>query len=393
MLPKVEVRLSGTNLERAADHNLRITLHAIRVHQAITRVALARITGLTAPAVANITRRLLDDGLIVDAGRLRKGRGQPGKVLKINPSARFAFGVNIDRDHVSLILVNFAGEILARRHSDMTFALPEDVRRFWLEHATNMMAEAGASPGALTGIGAALPDDLGSIYLPGAPASYSAWLDIDASTLFTAPFDVPIFVENDAAAAAMGEQQLGTGSRFSSIFYILMSSGLGGGLVIDGRYVRGASGRSGEIGLIPLPGGERVQDHVSLSGLARHLEREGLALADLDGSGPGSPCDLAFDTWLEGAVARLVPPLVAANCLINPAAVLIGSRLASRFVDRLAHALERALASLPQPLPACAPVRRAQLSADAPVIGAAILPFAHFLLPRADTLWKAEEAA
>ncbi|MEC8034515.1 MAG: hypothetical protein VX205_05910 [Pseudomonadota bacterium] len=54
-------RLSGTNLERAADHNQRITLHAIRVGGMLTRVELARITGLTAPAIANITKRLLQD--------------------------------------------------------------------------------------------------------------------------------------------------------------------------------------------------------------------------------------------------------------------------------------------------------------------------------------------
>ena len=58
------VRLSGTNLERAADHNQRVTLHAIRVNGELTRVELAAITGLTAPAIANITKRLLAEGLI-----------------------------------------------------------------------------------------------------------------------------------------------------------------------------------------------------------------------------------------------------------------------------------------------------------------------------------------
>ena len=48
--------LSGTNLERAGDHNQRVTLHAIRVNGPITRTDLADITGLTPPAIANITR-------------------------------------------------------------------------------------------------------------------------------------------------------------------------------------------------------------------------------------------------------------------------------------------------------------------------------------------------
>ena len=72
--PRSRLRLSGTNLKRVADHNQRITLHAIRVHGPLTRMDLARITGLTPPAIANITRRLLADGLIEEAGQRRGGR-------------------------------------------------------------------------------------------------------------------------------------------------------------------------------------------------------------------------------------------------------------------------------------------------------------------------------
>src|ERR1700720_3530744 len=69
--------LSGTNLERAGDHNQRVTLHAIRVNGPLTRTDLAEITGLTPPAIANITKRLMQDNLIKEAGRVRGARGQP----------------------------------------------------------------------------------------------------------------------------------------------------------------------------------------------------------------------------------------------------------------------------------------------------------------------------
>jgi hypothetical protein len=87
------MRLSGTNLERAGDHNQRVTLHAIRVNGPITRAELAVITGLTAPAIANITKRLLTDNLIQDAGRRRGGRGQPATKLVINPDSWFSIGL------------------------------------------------------------------------------------------------------------------------------------------------------------------------------------------------------------------------------------------------------------------------------------------------------------
>lgn len=388
-MSQVKVRLSGTNLPRAADHNQRVTLHAIRVHKSITRVALARITGLTAPAVANIAKRLLDEDLVVENGRLRQGRGQPGKVLQINPAARFSFGVNIDRDHVSIVLVNFMGQVVARRHRDSAFALPAEVQAFWHEHAPAMVAESGVAVDRLIGIGVAMPDDLGRIRMPGAPPSYSDWSQTNAAELFAAPFAVPVFPENDAAAAALGEQQFGCGPELSSALYILLSSGLGGGLLIEGHYVRGATGRSGEIGLIPVAGrDELVQDHVSISGLGRILGQAGLRLADLSRLPDDTAVASAWQTWLDGAVERLLPSLVAVNCLINPAGIVIGARLPSACTDQLAQALSDALSRIDPPLPANAPIRRAILSDDAPAIGAAILPFNHALLPQSDTLWK-----
>src|SRR3954468_8675015 len=84
--------LAGTNLERAGDYNQRVTLQAIRVNGPITRVDLAQITGLTTPAIANITNRLLDENLILEVGKLHGRRGQPAMRLAINPDGSFSIG-------------------------------------------------------------------------------------------------------------------------------------------------------------------------------------------------------------------------------------------------------------------------------------------------------------
>src|SRR5688500_8123139 len=103
--PPSGLRLSGTNLARVGDHNQRIVLHAIRVQGPLTRMDLARITGLTSPAIANITRRLLAGGLIERAGLRRGGRGPPASNLIIVPDACFGIGLNVDRDHITIVLV------------------------------------------------------------------------------------------------------------------------------------------------------------------------------------------------------------------------------------------------------------------------------------------------
>lgn len=386
-------RLSGTNLERAADHNQRVTLHAIRVGGALTRVELARITGLTAPAIANIAKRLLHDGLIEEAGQRRGGRGQPPTRLVVRRDACYSIGINVDRDHVTLVLVDFAGQTLARRTEDIDFALPRDVQAFYRRSVRAMLKGAGVDAARLVGLGVAVPDDLGSIDLPGRPPAYAEWETVDMAALFAQPFALPVFVENDAAAAATGEMQLGLGQRYGNFFYILLSSGLGGGFVCDGAYARGARGRSGELGFMLAPGEdgapEQVQRLVSLSGLAEHLRGDGLSLAAALRAGTPAPeVERSVARWIDRAARRLCPPLDAINCLIDPAVVLIGGRLPSAMLDALA-ARANALIADATDAPGIAPVVRAALSEDAPAVGAAILPFSHFLLPKPGALWKA----
>jgi predicted NBD/HSP70 family sugar kinase len=392
--PRGRVRLSGTNLERAADHNQRVTLHAIRVSGSLTRIDLANITGLTPPAIANITKRLLAEGLIEEAGRRRGGRGQPPTKLVINPSACFAVGINIDRDHITIVLVNFLGETIARVSREVEFALPEDVKAFYQDEIDGLIQGAGVDPARIVGVGVASPDDLGLVDLPDRPAAYAAWDEVDLAGLFSEPLGLPVFVENDAAAAAMGELQLGLGQKSSSFFYVLVSWGLGGGLVVDGTYFRGADGRSGELGFLMADDGHggrsQVQHFVSLSGLSRVLEAEGLTIADMLGSnGSDLRVERVVDGWITGAVERLIEPLVAINCLINPAAVFVGGRLPGRYVERLAERMNALLKARATNVPVLAPVRRAMLAEDAPAVGAAILPFSYFLLPKPNALWKA----
>ncbi len=386
-------RLSGTNLERAADHNQRVTLHAIRVGGALTRVELAHITGLTPPAIANITKRLLQDGLIEEAGQRRGGRGQPPTRLVVRRDACYSIGLNVDRDHVTLVLVDFAGQTLSRRTEEIDFALPGDVQSFYHRSVQAMLTTAGIDAARLVGLGVAVPDDLGSIDLPGRPAAYAEWETVDIAALFAQPFALPVFVENDAAAAATGEMQLGLGQRHGSFFYILLSSGLGGGFVSDGAYARGAHGRSGELGFMLAPDEqgrpEQVQRLVSLSGLAEHLRGDGLAIGAVLRPGTLPPeVQRSVDRWIDRAARRLCTPLDAISCLIDPAVVLIGGRLPSAVLEALATRANALLAGATN-APSIARVERAALSEDAPAVGAAILPFSHFLLPKPGALWKA----
>jgi len=388
------MRLSGTNLERAGDHNQRVTLHAIRVNGPITRAELAVITGLTAPAIANITKRLLTEKLIQEAGRRRGGRGQPATKLVINPDASFSIGVNVDRDHITMVVLDFEGQVRARASSEVAFAMPKDVEQFFRKGVHKLLGKVGIGRERLAGVGVALPDDMPrAATLPHQPADYGVWASTDVAALIGGALQVPVFVENDAAAATMGEMQFGLGKKHQTFFYILITAALGGSLVIEGNHFRGATGRSGELGLLrgrdPAGHERQIQNIVSLSALYSRLAAQGIRvsapheLCELDESGKA-----IVDAWVEASVDSLIDTILAINCLVNPEAILIGGRLPASIVDNLATRLNQRLESFAGTVPSIAPVARAALSDDAPAVGAAILPFSHRLLPTRTALMK-----
>jgi predicted NBD/HSP70 family sugar kinase len=388
------LRLSGTNLERAGDHNQRVTLHAIRVNSPITRAELAKITGLTSPAIANITKRLLVDKLIQEAGRRRGGRGQPATKLVINPDAWFSIGLNVDRDHITMVVLDFEGRVRARASREVAFAMPADVEQFFRKGIGKLLAKVGIERDRLAGVGVALPDDMPrAAMLPHQPAEYGQWASTDVSALLADALDLPVYVENDAAAAAMGEMQFGLGKKHQTFFYILITAALGGSLVIEGNHFRGASGRSGELGLLrgrDDTGHERqIQHIVSLSALYGRLAAQGIRVSEPHDLGAlGDAGQAIIDAWVEASVDSLIDTVLAINCLVNPEAVLIGGRLPAGIVDQLATRLNQKLESYAGNVPAIAPVSRAALSDDAPAVGAAILPFSHRLLPTRTALMK-----
>ena len=374
--------LSGTNLERAGDYNLRTVLQTVRLNHDTTRAEIARQTGLTAPTIANITGRLIEMGLVLNVGRTQGGRGQPALRLQVNPDGAFAIGLNIDRDHLTLVTLDLAGEVRSRATRDIAFAMPDDVVAFVADAIDTLIADGGIDRTRVLGVGVAIPDDLGRILLPRQPAGYDRWDGIDLTALLDL-LPWPIHRDNDAAAAALGEAEYGTAFDNPSFFYLLISAGLGGGPVIDRSYHRGANARSGEIGLMPdITGrpGAIVQDTVSLSALLARIEDSGIdapGVADLTRDDPRVAT--VVDRWLADAIRALTAPLVAINCLLDPDAILIGGRLPVPLIERLATGLAAALDAVPQP--SRARIMPAVMAQDAPAIGAAILPFLDHILP------------
>ena len=387
--------LSGTNLKHAKDHNLRVTLQAIRLQGPVSRAELAAITGLTPQAIAYISKKLIADNLVMETGRRTGGRGQPATEIAINPDGGYSVGVSIDRDHLTVILIDLSGEVRGRKHLEKDFTLPDEAFA-WIEAAYHGLLEESALSGKdLAGIGLAIPFKLGYRRLSQTPQSFAAWRDYPSRQRLEKIIGLSVYEENDATASAIGEAQYGHGISTRSFFYLFFGYGLGGGLVIDGHYVHGYNGHSGEIGHIPLAETStrerpvNLQDKVSLSTLYASLARTGIKVSNPSGltalldTHPGKIRD-----WLEAAADHLLPHLIAMNCVVNPGAIFVGGRLPDQLIEILIAALDNRIEPIRDALPSVPPIMRAKCSTDPAALGAAIVPFTRILFPAYDVLMK-----
>ncbi|MBP2160508.1 MULTISPECIES: ROK family protein [Asticcacaulis] len=387
--------LSGTNLTRASDHNQRVVLQAIRSNTATTRSELTNITGLTAPAVANITARLLSDGLIMKAGRVLGGRGQPATKFVIDPDGAFALGVNIDRDHVTMLAIDLAGDVRFRASLEAHFTLPEDVLSFVQTQLDKIREEKTFNTDRLVGIGIGIPDRLGHIPLLNKPPVYEVWSQIDVGRLFADAFSLPAYLENDATAAAIGELHFGCRGMHQHFIFTLISAGVGCGIIINGQPYRGGDTKSGEIafisrGIFAEPGNDSIlQDKVSLYSLYADLWATGFKVASPDDLMKDDPDLLAaLDSWADRAASELLGTAAVINCVLDPEVHIIGGRLPRVVIARICDQMNALMGRVIPHAPSIAPFRAAAAEADAAPMGAGMLVFQNRLLHRPEALRK-----
>ncbi len=115
------------------------------------------------------------------------------------------------------------------------------------------MTHAQVSLDQIAGIGIGAPGPLnartGVVF---DPPNLPGWNGVPLRDLFSEEFHIPIFVENDANAGALGEYMFGAGQGYREVVYLTISTGIGGGVISGGRILNGATGIAGELGHITI---------------------------------------------------------------------------------------------------------------------------------------------
>ncbi|NUK70480.1 ROK family transcriptional regulator [Streptomyces lunaelactis] len=234
----------GANLPTLRGRNAALVLDLLRTagEGGISRMELAERTGLTPQAVSKITARLREEGLAEEAGRRASTGGRPGTVLRLIPSAGHAGGVHLDRDELTTVLLDLAGAVVGAH----TVPLHLGVGALAVVETVAREVEALLQSARVLGVGVAMPGPLDHLTgMPQRVTGFPQWEGFPLRDALAARLGLPVVVDKDTNAAALGLALRGPGDSFA---YLHVSTGLGAGLVLGGALYRGARTGAGEFG-------------------------------------------------------------------------------------------------------------------------------------------------
>ncbi len=313
----------------------------IRHGRARTRGDILDVTGLSRMTVAQRVDALLAAGLIREAGADRASGGRRPTRLEFDVQHSVVVSATVDTTHSRTALTDLSGRILADRHVDVPVdAGPEKVLSAIADAAHDLLADADLPTSRVSGVGVSVPGPVDPhTQRPSQPPIMPGW---DAYPVAEHLHDVlpyPVLVENDANAMALGEYSTGY-LDCRALCLVKVSTGIGTGIVIDGRVYQGIDGGAGDIGHVRLAGHPEAVCQCGARGcLAAVASGRAVARALTAAGIPASSGRDVRDLLARGDVTamrltqeagRVIGGVVATVvCLLNPGVLLIGGALAS----------------------------------------------------------------
>jgi predicted NBD/HSP70 family sugar kinase len=346
---------------RVRQANVAAALQAIFAQGRLSRADLARALGLNRSSSGHIVDELTTSGLVrevAEAAPKPFRAGRPGILLELAPEAACFLGAEIGVEHITALRIDLLGAVVACR------VVPFEGRSAPAALAVDQaiaLAFDGLSATEIErceGFGLSAPaqmDRRGRVRV----APLLGWQDIDLATLTreALPVEMPSMVENDANAFAFGEAYTNRDGRRGVTLFLVIESGVGGGIVIDGRLFRGGNGLAGEIGHLHVADadGAELEEAIGLGQLLARFRDAGGApdatlanlLSDVRDRAPAAVA-IAED-WAR----HLAFALVQACRLIDPDRIVLGGSVAGLYpliAARVAYHIEELQAeSFPSP--------------------------------------------
>jgi len=245
------MNFQSVNVSLIREQNLSLVLqYLLQKSPQTSRSDLMRLTNLSGTTVSSLVNILLDTGFVSETGVGESIGGRRPITIELNPTFRYSMGVDIGASHITCMIVDLKGRLVAR------LSEPFDVihhARATMNRVCEMIGQtleaAHLDLSKIAGLGVSIPapldgekqDRLLAFYMPD-------WEGMVVLDELRPHLTIPMFLENDANAGSLAEKWWGVGQQHHSLAFIKLGVGVGAGLIINDEIYRGFAGSAGEIG-------------------------------------------------------------------------------------------------------------------------------------------------
>lgn len=387
----------GSNLDGVRRYNQRLALATIRRRNGASKTDIANATGLSAQGAVRIVDILEEAGLVVRTGKRTGGMGQPSIIYQINANGGFTVGVEVGRERITLVLLNYRGEVMDRHVRPVHFPVPEMVLAETSSFVERQLAALPAERrGSFLGIGIAMPWFMGEWRqeIGISEAQARQWQRQDLEALFRSHFEYPVFFENDGNAGALAELLNGAGLELESYLYLHIGTFVGGGLILGNQLVEGHHGNAAAIASMPVPsttgrGADFLIHRASLYTLEQALDHLSTVDGSLDAAVARRPDTVTG--WIEDSASALAFAILGVNSLLDLPAIVIDGDLERPLITRIIEAVRDHLADGAPPDFFMPELVAGTLGSMAAATGAGLLPMYATFSPNLAALLKTDQ--
>ncbi|MBM7505217.1 ROK family protein [Agromyces aurantiacus] len=310
-------------------------VNLVRTGEATTRPEIGRLTGLGRGVVTQRVDQAIEMGFLADGEYGPSSGGRAPRTLRFRSEQGRIIVVALGALHIRVGIAALDGDIIADRHVDWDIARgPAETIDRALALLEEILAEHDDVPvwGVAVGIPGPVDFDSGR---PVAPPIMPGWNGFDMRRRFEERFDAPVWVDNDVNLLAFSERSRRTDERLDLIFF-KVGTGIGAGLLSQGRIHRGANGAAGDVGHV------RVRDSEALC----RCGKVGCLEAEAGGWALVRDAERSVEEGATGALARYTAEGTALTPQLIAMSAMNGDALAISLIQRSARLVGESIAAL-----------------------------------------------
>ena len=340
---------SIAHLQEVKQKNMSAVLRVLWQKERISRVELVKETGLTSGTITNLVQELVEHGVVREIGAVSSTVGRRRIQLQLDDVLHRIIGIDIGRTSYAVVMTDLAGRIIRSSGGDLPQGHgPESTLDVVAGRVLALTGEAQKAGGRILGMGVGIPGPMdveaGALLQP---PNFSKWDSIPLRRLLWERFSLPVWMEDDARTSVLAEGWYGLGKQGGDLVFVTMGVGIGCGIFMDGKLIRGAHGLCGQAGHTTIvPFGEVCQcgnvgcwETVgSIPGMIRRYGRD-VGIGELFAHAEAG--DAQAQRIVEETISCLVIALINICNMYDPAIIILGGRLFAYFSPRLHEIADR----------------------------------------------------